>query len=366
MTGEGRIPPSPYELGVQALNEGRFGDALHAFEQGYHLNPQDPALHAAIGRLYFEQGNYRRAREYLQYALHLAPRATGPWMQLALVEQREGRSDQAIAFLRRVLEIDPEHPEAGPLLEAERSRARIARRLPLWQPARPWRTALVLRPPRQVAPDGRERPAALRAPHPCVNCYFRAGRERMRMHAVRYQWWNLGLVGMLFGGWVVYLLWTYVTREQRFSFDPLLCPTCHSNRRVLGVTSWLLAALAPIFGLTALVAAGSAQPSAGFGVGWAVVATAGTICAACLTGAVLARAKEGGQRGVRLQIAGEEEVLFQFASADYEEAFLQLNRAFLVDRPRPTDQREADSFLPVVEEGALPETEPAPETAGPG
>ncbi|MBM3500491.1 MAG: tetratricopeptide repeat protein, partial [Armatimonadetes bacterium] len=153
MMAEGRIPPSPYELGVSALDEGRFGDALHAFEQAYHLNPHDPALHEAIGRLYYEQANYRRAREYLQYALHLAPRSTGPWLRLALVEQREGHSDQAIMLLRRVLEIDPEHAEAARLLEEERARARIARRLPLWQPARPWRAPVVLRPPRQVGPD---------------------------------------------------------------------------------------------------------------------------------------------------------------------------------------------------------------------
>ena len=371
MTAEGRIPPSPYELGVQALDEGRFGDALHAFEQAYHLNPHDPTLHEAIGRLYYEQASYRRAREYLQYALHLAPRSTGPCLRLALVEQREGHSDQAIALLRRVLEIDPEHGEAARLLEEERSRARIARRLPLWQPSRPWREALFLRPPRQVGPDGRDHPAALRAPHPCVNCYFRAGRERMRMHAVRYNWWNLGLVGMLFGGWVVYLLWTYATRERRFSFDPLYCPTCNGNRRLLSAAFWLLVCLAPVFALTTLIAASNASSLGRAGIGWTLPAVTGVVCLACLGGAVLARAKGAGQRGVRLRIGSAEDVVFQFASAEYEESFLQLNQAFLVDKPQPSGRQEAQSFIPVVEESeAEPATptpaEPPAETAEPG
>ena len=363
MTAEGRVPPSPYELGLQALEEGRFGDALHAFEQAYHLNPHDPALHEAIGRLYYEQGNYRRAREYLQYAVHLAPRAAGPWYRLALLEQREGHSDQAIALFRRVLEIDPEHEVAAQALEEERTRARIARRLPIWQPGRPLRDPLVLRPPRQVGPDGKDRPAPLRAPHHCINCYFRPGREKTRMHAVRHNWWNLGLVGMLFGGWPVYLLWTYASREQRFSFDPLFCLTCASNRRLLAWVFGLLLFLAPIFALTAIIAASyAASPNASV-IGWTLTAVAGVLGATCALCAVWARLKSLGQRGVRLGIGGEEDAIFRFTSAEYEEAFSRLNQAFVVDKPRLDARGEAKSFIPVAEEEAEHAAEPAPGAA---
>jgi len=363
MTAERRIPPSPYELGLQALEEGRYGDALHALEQAYHLNPHDPALHEAIGRLYYEQGNYRRAREYLQYAVHLAPRSTGPWYRLAMLEQREGHSDQAIALFRRVLEIDPEDAVAAAALEDERGRARIARRLPLWQPGRTFRDPLFLRPPRQVGPDGKDRAAPLRAPHHCVNCYFRPGREKTRMSAVRHNWWNLGLVGMLFGGWPVYLIWTYASREQRFSFEPLFCLTCASNRRLLAWVFGLLLFLAPIFALTALIAASYAVAPNTSVIAWSLTGVAGGLTAICVLCALWARLKSLGQRGARLAIAGEEDAIFQFTSAEYEEAFRRLNQAFIVDKPRLDRRAVAKSFIPVAEDEAEPATEPAPEAA---
>jgi tetratricopeptide (TPR) repeat protein len=370
MTGEVRIPPSPYERGVQALDEGRHGDALHAFEQAYHLNPHDPALHEAIGRLYYEQGNYRRAREYLQYAVHLAPRLGKAWYGLALVEEREGNSEQALALLRRALEIDPSDEVAARTLEGERSRARAARRLPLWQPARTWRARLVLHPPKQVGPDGRDRPAPLRAPPHCVNCYFRPGRARTHLYAVRYHWWNLGLVGMVFAGWLAYLIWTYTARERRFSFDPLYCATCAANRRLLAWAFGLLLALVPVFGLATLVAVSSARVLARSGLDWTIPAVLAAIAAACLLLAVLARLKWAGQGGVRLEVGGEEEAVFRFTSPEYEGAFRELNRAFLVDKPRPEASAEAESFLPGVEEdeeghAAEPQTPPVSAPAAP-
>jgi tetratricopeptide (TPR) repeat protein len=369
MTGDVRIPPSPYERGVQALDEGRHGDALHAFEQAYHLNPHDPGLHEAIGRLYYEQGNYRRAREYLQYAVHLAPRFAKAWYALALVEQREGNSEQALALLRRALEIDPSDGVAARALEEERSRARAARRLPLWQPVRAWRVPLVLHPPKQVGPDGRDRPAPLRAPPHCVNCYYRPGRARTHLYAVRYHWWNLGLVGMVFGGWLVYLLWTYTARERRFSYDPLYCATCAANRRLLAWAFGLLLALVPVFGLATLVAASSTRALARSGLDWITPVVLGAIAVACVLLALLGRLKWAGQGGVRLEIGGEEDAIFRFTSAEYEEAFKELNRAFLVDKPRPDASREAESFLPGVEQdegnAAQPQPSPASEPDAP-
>jgi hypothetical protein len=350
-------------LGLKALEEGRFGDALHALEQAYHLNPHDPALHEAIGRLYYEQGNCRRAREYFQYALHLTPRATGPLYRMALLEQREGNSDRAIALFRQILEITPDDDAVAQAMEEERGRARIARRLPLWQPGRPFRDPLVLRPPRQVGPDGKDRAAPLRAPHHCVNCFFRPGREKARMQAVRHNWWNLGLVGMLFGGWPVYLIWTYASREQRFSFDPLFCLTCASNRRLLGWVFGLLLALAPIFALTALIAASYAVPPNASVIGWSLTGLAGGLTAICVLCAIWARLKSLGQRGVRLTIGGEEDALFQFASAEYEEAFRRLNQAFVVDKPRLDRRAVAKSFIPVAEDEADHAAEPAPDAA---
>jgi hypothetical protein len=249
--------------------------------------------------------------------------------------------------LRRVLELDPGHEAARQTLEEERTRSRVAQRLPAWQPQRSWRAPLQLCPPRQVAPDGREHPAPLRAPHHCANCFFRAGRERARMEAVRYNWWNLGLVGMLFGGWPVYLLWTHVTRDRRFTYEPLYCPVCSSNRRVLGWAFWVLVCLVPVFGFTALVVVANVGA---YGAGLTQYVTAaipGALCLVCLVLAALARLKDIEQRGIRLRVGQADTAVFQFESAEYEAGFRQLNRAFVVAEPggdpeQPTPDSPAD------------------------
>ncbi len=362
MTDEPRVPPSPYEIGLQAMREGRVNDALHAFEQAYRLAPHDPNLHEAVGELFFNMGNTRRAREYLQYAIHLAPHAPGPRYALGLVALHEGRTQEALHLLRGVLALDPEHDEARQALDAEEERQRVAQRLPFWQPRRGFGPEIVLRPPTQVAPYGQGRPAPLRAPHHCVNCYFRPGRQPERTYAFRYHVWNLGLVGMLFGGWPVYLIWSLIARERRFSFQPLYCSVCSSHRRALLGGFWVLLSLAIIFAFTAFVAVlivGSGGPALGFGRAFTLAAA--LLCAGSLAFAAWCGWSRNGQRGLRMRVAGEDEVAFAFASGRYAEAFRQLNGAFVVQQPKADAQAEAESFVPEAEDvSEAPEPQPHP------
>lgn len=364
MTGEPRVPPSPFEIGVQAMREGRVNDALHAFEQGYRLTPHSADLHAALGELFFNMGNTRRAREYLQYAIHLAPQAPGPRYQLGLVALHEGRTQEAIHLLRGVLELDPGHEEARRALDAEDERQRVAQRLPFWQPRRSLGEEIILRPPTQVAPYGGGHPAPLRAPHHCANCYFRPGRQPERTFAFRYHLWNLGLVGLLFGGWPMYAIWTLVARERRFSFQPLYCSVCASHRRALLVGVWVLVSLALIFAFTGFVAVlivGSGSSASGFGTAF-TLAVAG-LCVGSLAFAVWCWWSRNGQRGLRMRVVGEEEVAFAFTSGQYAAAFKQLNGAFIVERLKADAQAEAESFVPEAEDvpaGLEPPPGPGP------
>ena len=358
MTGDARVPPSPFEIGLQAMREGRASDALHAFEQAYHLNPQDPRVHEAVGELFFNMGNTRRARGYLEYAIHLDPRAPGPRYRLGLVALHEGRTPEALQLMRGVLALDPGHESAREVLEAEEQRERVAERLPFWQPRRTYGHEVILRPPTQVAPYGQGHPAPLRAPHHCVNCYFRPGRQPERMSAFRYHLWNLGLVGMLFGGWPVYVVWTLIARERRFSFQPLYCSVCASHRRVLLVGFWLLMALAVVFafaGFVAVLIVGSAGSSSAFVM--AFPAAMGVLGVGSLGFALWCQSSRNGQCGARMQVAGEDEVAFAFASGQYATAFRQANGAFIVRRVESGKDAEAQSFLPEADEGAGEEAE---------
>lgn len=366
MTEEQKIPPSPFELGKKALKEGRTADALHSFEQAYHLNPHDARLHEEIGKLYFAQGNLRRAREYMQYSLHLDPNAPATNYQLAQVALQDGKTDEAVRLLRRTLQLDPEHEGARAVFQQEEQRARISQRLSQWQPRRKLGEEVVLRPPRQVGPDGRERPAPLRAPHHCINCFFRAGRHPRRMYASRRNWWNLGLVGLLFGGWLVYLIWTYAARERKFSFEPLYCPVCNSNRAMLSWGFWGLMVMAPIFALAATIATstvsswgGPASSSAYLQLVFPLVLWA--LCVGCVLLALLARRRDARQVGVKLRPLGDEDAGFAFLSPQYAEAFSQLNGAFVRREPVTDEHAEADSFLPGAAAEVAAPFEPAAE-----
>jgi len=363
MSAGAPLPPSPLELGLQALREGRPGDALHAFEQAYHINPHDYRLHEACGELYFEQGDMKRAREYLQYAIHLTPNAAGPRYRLALVALQQGRTQEAMQHLQNVLALDPNHEEARRALVAEQERSRIAARLPVWLADRRFGQEAILHPPRQVGPDGKDRPAPLRAPYHCVNCYFRAGQRPDRMYAYRYQWWNLGLVGLVFGGWPLYLIWTMLARERRFSLEPLYCATCSSHRRLLATVCWVLVVVGSIFGVSGIAALATwqSQPAS---QGLLIFSLTMTVLALGCGGSAAWSFRAGvSQRGVRMRVLSEEEVGVSFCSGQYASAFEALNGAFVVDRAGPDARAEAESFVPaVVEEPAGAEPAAAPPT----
>jgi hypothetical protein len=346
MSSEPPLPPSPLDLGLEALREGRSGDALHCFEQAYHLNPHDYRLHEACGELYFDQGDLRRAREYLVYATHLAPTAPGPRYRLALVALQEGRTGEGMQLLQSVLALDPDNEEAKRALAAEEDRRRIAARLPAWQAERAFGEEALLRPPRQVGPDGKDRPAPLRAPYHCVNCYFRPGQTTERAYAYRYQWWNMGLVGLVFGGWPVYLLWTLAARERRFRLEPLYCSVCNSQRRTLAAVFWVLVVLGTIFALVGvvLISVWQAQPASD---GLFIFAIATLVVAlACGGFSVWAFRAGASQRGLRMRVVSDAEVGVSFYSRQYAEAFRELNSAFIVSRPGADTRAEAESFVP--------------------
>ncbi len=345
MSDEAHIPPSPYEIGQQALAEGRLADALHAFEQAYHLNPHDPRLHLEIGKLYYAQGNLRRAREYLQYSLHLDPRSPEGNYRLALVALQDGHTAQAVQLLRAALDAQPDHEAARRTLESEEDRARVSHQLPTWQPERDFGDEATLHPPRQVGPDGKDRPAPLRAPHHCVNCYYRAGRHPRKMYAFRYRWWNLGLVGMVFGGWIVYLIWTLVVRERKFSFEPLYCPVCNQNRSTVMAAFWVLMLLAPVFGVTGLIAISIMIATSADPVWWAIPISMFAAGLVCVLLAMWARSRAMSQAGVRLRAIGDEDAGFSFLSPQYAEAFSELNGAFARHDPVTDEAAEAESFL---------------------
>ncbi len=99
-------------LGIAYLDQLQYADALHAFQQVVKLRPDYADGFINIGLLNIEWEKYLAAQAYLEKALVLSPNNARALYYLALVERREGRSDQEMADLENVVEQYPQSRDA--------------------------------------------------------------------------------------------------------------------------------------------------------------------------------------------------------------------------------------------------------------
>jgi tetratricopeptide (TPR) repeat protein len=139
--------PVAYELrGARAMSEGRYDEAIAAFQKGVALDPNEPALrhklatalalrgnlagaldamretvrrspefakgHYSLGLLYLQAGDYRHAAASFADALRVEPAYVEPRLQLAHLLRRTGQSSASLAHYRQILELDPRVPDA--------------------------------------------------------------------------------------------------------------------------------------------------------------------------------------------------------------------------------------------------------------
>jgi len=139
--------PVAFELrGARAMSEGRYDDAIAAFEKGVALDPDEPALrhklatalalkgnlngalaamretvrrspdfakgHYSLALLYLQTNDYRHAAESFTEALRVEPSYVEPRLQLAHLLRRTGQSSASLAHYRQVLELDPRIADA--------------------------------------------------------------------------------------------------------------------------------------------------------------------------------------------------------------------------------------------------------------
>lgn len=137
-----------YELGLVHHSQGRYADALAAFEAsiGFHpllgansihrtmgaiersrqafdaaaaafsrrldLVPNDAGAHHELGELYLRQGRDTEALAEFTASVILDPTAVGSHASVAQVRMRQGRYAQAVDAARRALGLSPQHREA--------------------------------------------------------------------------------------------------------------------------------------------------------------------------------------------------------------------------------------------------------------
>jgi len=113
------IGPDPLaysNIGTIHYSEGRYDDAVRAYEAAIRLAPRDPGAHSALGDAYLRLGRkdsalveFRRAADISRELLGINPRDAVLLAQRAVYEAKAGLSAEAIRHATAALELGPEN-----------------------------------------------------------------------------------------------------------------------------------------------------------------------------------------------------------------------------------------------------------------
>ena len=76
--------------------------SIHSFKRAISLEPANPVLYTELGKLYIMNEEFSQAREYLKKAKELKGDYLKSGVQLALLREKEGRSEAALAELQKL------------------------------------------------------------------------------------------------------------------------------------------------------------------------------------------------------------------------------------------------------------------------
>jgi tetratricopeptide (TPR) repeat protein len=103
-----------------AGNLGWEHDVRRALEAAIADEPDDPSWHAQAVRFFVRGRHWQPALDHALEVLELAPESAGVWMEAAGLHARLDQREQALAALRRALELMPEDQQLAYHLEAAR------------------------------------------------------------------------------------------------------------------------------------------------------------------------------------------------------------------------------------------------------
>jgi tetratricopeptide (TPR) repeat protein len=97
-----------HEFGQDLLHTGYPAEARRVLSKAVG-QVDDPALMELLGRACFDEGDTREAEVWWQRAIEKAPERVGPWLLLARKSFQKQELDDALTYVARVLDIDPNH-----------------------------------------------------------------------------------------------------------------------------------------------------------------------------------------------------------------------------------------------------------------
>jgi len=85
------------QLGIAALKQGDTATARNIFSTLLEANPQMPAAHVGLGRVFASEGDTYKALEHFQEALAIKPDFAAALLFSAEVREKIGEVDDALA-----------------------------------------------------------------------------------------------------------------------------------------------------------------------------------------------------------------------------------------------------------------------------
>jgi tetratricopeptide (TPR) repeat protein len=108
-------------IGAMYYQQGNFEKARSIFEGLVELDPQSANAHSALGGLLTLQQEDETAIKHLNRAIELNPSQIAPYVNLGEIYIRQQKIEEAVANLKKAIELDPDERDAG----ANRARAMV-------------------------------------------------------------------------------------------------------------------------------------------------------------------------------------------------------------------------------------------------
>jgi tetratricopeptide (TPR) repeat protein len=126
-TVRGKLNISPQEfmemgrIGAMYYQQGNFEKARTIFEGLVELDPNSASAHSALGGLLTLQHEDETAVEHLKRSIEINPSQIAPFVNLGEIYIRQQKIVEAVANLKKAVDLDPDEKDAG----ANRARAMV-------------------------------------------------------------------------------------------------------------------------------------------------------------------------------------------------------------------------------------------------
>ena len=110
-------PDGTRNLAAIEFQAGHYAEAAHMYDELLHQNPKDGGLHASLAGALGALGRYDEADEHLRVAIELDPLNSEAYQNRAVIQEREGKKDAAIADYQTALRYNPQYEPARQALE---------------------------------------------------------------------------------------------------------------------------------------------------------------------------------------------------------------------------------------------------------